>query len=101
RDLESTAEATSLICAPVMFGGRATGLVHLYGTNPNKTLDAEDLEFTVAVAKQLGAATHQIQKQISLSAENRSLRDQLRIESDLVGDSKSLMDIQQQIGRVA
>jgi Nif-specific regulatory protein len=59
------------------------------------------LEFTVAVAKHLGAATHQIQRQASLTAENRSLRDQLRVESELVGSSASLDSIESQIGRVA
>ena len=63
------------------------GLIHLYCTDPHKALDAEDLEFAVAVAKQLGSAIHQLQRQQSLSAENRSLRDQLHVESELVGDS--------------
>src|SRR5207245_1042067 len=66
-----------------------------------KSLDAEDLEFAVAVAKQLGAVTYQVQRQASLTAENRSLRDQLRVESELVGDSAAMRDIDNQIGRVA
>jgi transcriptional regulator with GAF, ATPase, and Fis domain len=97
RDLGTT----SLICAPVTFGDKVLGLIHLYCTNPLKTLDTEDLEFTVAVAKHLGAATHQIQRQASLTAENRSLRDQLRVESELVGSGASLDSIESQIGRVA
>jgi Nif-specific regulatory protein len=92
---------TSLICAPVTFGDKVLGLIHLYCTNPLKTLDPEDLEFTVAVAKHLGAATHQIQRQASLTAENRVLRDQLRVESELVGSSTSLETIENQIARVA
>ncbi len=103
RQRESIKElgTTSLICAPVTFGDKVLGLIHLYCTNPLKTLDTEDLEFTVAVAKHLGAATHQIQRQASLTAENRVLRDQLRVESELVGSSKSLDTIESQIGRVA
>jgi Nif-specific regulatory protein len=97
RDLGTT----SLICAPVTFADRVLGLIHLYCTNPQQSLDAEDLEFTVAVAKHLGAATHQIQRQASLSAENRSLRDQLRVESELVGNSSAIRAIENQIGRVA
>jgi Nif-specific regulatory protein len=92
---------TSLICAPVTFGDKILGLIHLYCTNPLKTLDTEDLEFTVAVAKHLGAATHQIQRQASLTAQNRSLRDQLRVESELVGSSEAIRNIENQIGRVA
>ena len=115
RQRESLAElrATSVICAPVGFGEKILGLIHLYCTNPpaNATvvsdggklsgLDGDDLEFTVAVARQLGAALHQLQVQNELTAENRVLRDQLRVESELVGESRSIHDIESQIGRVA
>jgi len=93
--------ATSLICAPVTFGDKVLGLIHLYCTDPHRALDAEDLEFTMAVAKQLGTVTRQLQRQASLSAENQSLRQQLRVESELVGGSASIRDLESQIGRVA
>ncbi len=72
RNRESLSDlgATSLICAPILFGERVLGLIHLYCTDPHKALDAEDLEFTVAVAKQMGSVIHQLQKQSSLSAAN-------------------------------
>ena len=103
RSRESLSElgATSLICAPVLHGDRVLGLIHLYCTDPHKALDAEDLEFTVAVAKQLGNAVHQLRLRESLTAENRSLRDQLRVESELVGDSPALRKVESQIGLVA
>jgi transcriptional regulator with GAF, ATPase, and Fis domain len=103
RNRESIASlgATSLICAPVLFADKVLGLIHLYCTNPDKALSAEDLEFTMAVAKQLGAATHQLQRQASLTAENRSLRDQLRVESELVGESTAIKELERQIGLVA
>src|SRR5205807_15271 len=59
------------------------------------------LEFAVAVAKQLGTAIRQLQRQESLTAENRALRDQLRVESELVGVSEAIQSIESQIGRVA
>src|SRR5262249_48070132 len=93
--------ATSLICAPVTFGDKVLGLIHLYCPDPHRALDAEDLEFTMAVAKQLGTVTRQLQRQASLTAENQSLRQQLRVESELVGASGSIRDIESQIARVA
>jgi Nif-specific regulatory protein len=93
--------ATSLICAPVIFAEKVLGLIHLYCTDPHKALNAEDLEFTVAVAKQLGTVTHQLQKQDSLSAENQSLRAQLKVESELVGSSTPMKTVEAQIARVA
>jgi Nif-specific regulatory protein len=93
--------ATSLICAPVNFGEQLLGLIYLYCTGPEHTLDAEDLEFTVAVAKQLGIAIHQTTRQASLTAENRFLRDVLRLESELVGTSPAIKDVENQVSRIA
>jgi Nif-specific regulatory protein len=103
RNRESLSEigATSLICAPVLHDGRVLGLIHLYCTDPHKALDGEDLEFAVAVAKQLGSAVHQLRLRQSLTAENRSLRDQLQLESELVGESPAIREIESQIARVA
>jgi Nif-specific regulatory protein len=103
RGRESLQEfgATSLICAPVMFGDRVLGLIHLYCLDPMRALNSEDLEFTVALAKQLGAVTHQMQRQASLFSENQLLRDQLRVESELVGTSPAMKAIEAQIARVA
>jgi Nif-specific regulatory protein len=103
RNRESLTElgATSLICAPILFADRVLGLIHLYCTDPHKALDAEDLEFTVAVAKQLGGVIHNLQRQQSLSNENAHLRDQLKVESELVGTSPAIRAIEQQVARVA
>ncbi|HKI35123.1 MAG TPA: sigma 54-interacting transcriptional regulator [Gemmataceae bacterium] len=103
RNRESLSDLgiTSVICAPVSFGDRVLGLIHLYCTDPHKALDGEDLEFAVAVAKQLGNVIHQMQRQESLAAEIGSLRDQLCVESELIGDSSAMATIESQIGRVA
>lgn len=101
RDSISDLGATSLICAPVVFGNDILGLIHLYCTDPLRSLDGEDLEFAVAVAKQLGSAIHQLNKQTTLTAENQTLREQLRVESELIGGSAPMRAIETQIGRVA
>ncbi len=103
RNRESLSDlgVTSVICAPVIFADKVLGLIHLYCIDPHKALDGEDLEFAVAVAKQLGNVIHQLQRQASLTAENRSLRDQLRVESELIGTSAPMKSVETQIGRVA
>lgn len=100
---ESLAElkASSLICAPIRAGDDVLGLIHLYCIKRDHALDADDLEFTMAVAKQLGNALKQLRVRESLTTENTSLRTQLQIESELVGDSKTIQDIESQISRVA
>jgi transcriptional regulator with GAF, ATPase, and Fis domain len=103
RNRESLADigVTSLICAPVLFRDQVLALIHLYCTDKRRALDAENLEFAVALANHLGAAVHQLERQDSLSAENQSLRDQLRVESELVGESSAIKSIETQVARVA
>jgi Nif-specific regulatory protein len=101
RDSLNEMGATSVICAPVVFGEKILGLIHLYCTDPHKALDAEDLEFAVAVAKQLGSVIHQLQRSVTLEEENQSLREQLGLESELVGESTAIKDIETQVARVA
>jgi Nif-specific regulatory protein len=101
RDSLNELGATSVVCAPIVFAERIVGLIHLYCTDPHKALDAEDLEFAVAVAKQFGSVIHQMQRTLALAEENKTLRDQLGIESELVGESSTIKDIETQISRVA
>ncbi len=101
RDSLKDLGATSLICAPVIHQDRVTALIHLYCTDPHKSLSNDDLEFTIAVARHFALVMGQMQRQDSLSAENRSLREQLQVESELVGDSEAIRTVHEQIGRVA
>src|SRR5262249_25605321 len=101
RDSIADIGATSLICAPVIFRDQVLALIHLYCTNPHQALDTEDLEFAMALAAHLGAAIHRLNRQESLTAENQSLRDQLRVESELVGNSQVIKDVESQVARVA
>ena len=103
RNRESLTDmgATSLVCAPVLFADKVLGLIHLYCTDPLKALDADDLEFTVAVAKQLGGVIHNLNRTQSLKNENRTLRDQLKVESEMVGTSPAMKELDRQISLVA
>src|SRR5207244_2643628 len=101
RDSLTQLGATSLICAPVIHQDKVLALIHLYCTDPHKSFSSEDLEFTIAVAKHMAIVMSQMLRQDSLFLENQSLREQLQVESELVGASPPIMNILQQIGRVA
>jgi Nif-specific regulatory protein len=101
RDSLTELRATSLICAPVLSGDKVLGLLHLYCTGEKGTLTADDLEFALAAARQLGMVWDRSRSGAGLSAENQSLKAQLRLESELVGVSHELRQIEQQVGRVA
>ena len=108
RDSLGRMRARSVICAPSRQEGRVNGLVHLYATNPDNPLDVDDLEFTLAVADQLGIAIANLRRRQLLAddldrveVENRSLRQQLQIESELVGTSAAVEALRFDIGHVA
>lgn len=108
RDSLGEIHAQSVICAPIRVGPLIYGLIHLYSTNPDKTLEPDDLEFTLAVADQCGCALEGLQRRESLAVglatardENVKLREQLGIESELVGDSEQMQALKSKIARIA
>jgi transcriptional regulator with GAF, ATPase, and Fis domain len=103
KDRDSIAElkVASLICAPIMIDDQVLGVLHLYRANLHAPLNPDDLEFTLAAARQLGAVWHRLRKQATLTAEVQSLKDRLRLESELVGSSPPLTKVETQIRRVA
>jgi len=108
RDSRGEILATSVICAPIRMAGDIYGLVHLYTTETDRTTDPEDLEFTLAVADTLGVALENLDKRQELAenlnqirTENVQLREQLGVQSEIVGSSEVMRQIAEQISRVA
>ena len=98
----------SIICAPIRTPDRLLGLIQLYSTNPDNRLQADDAEFTLAVADQLAGALENLKERSRLAAglarfelENKTLREQLLIETELVGDSDSIRRLRERILRIA
>jgi Nif-specific regulatory protein len=103
RNRDSLAElrVTSLVCAPILVGDELLGVLHLYATGSCPPLIQDDLHFALAVAGQLGQAWDRVRKEAGLAAENRSLKDQLHVESELIGESPALRLVLDQVARVA
>src|SRR5262249_38700843 len=75
-------------------------LIHLYCTNPHKSLSADDLELTVAVGKQYAVAAQVLRREQELREENQKLKAQVATEVQLVGTSSAILDIEAKITRV-
>lgn len=108
RDSLGEIHAKSVICAPIRLGKQIYGLIHLYSTNPERKLEPDDLEYTLAVADQCAGALDNLLRQEKLADglakvrnENLKLREQLGIESDLVGNSASIQALKSKIARIA
>ncbi|HVK09422.1 MAG TPA: sigma 54-interacting transcriptional regulator [Gemmataceae bacterium] len=100
RDSIRDLKAGSLICVPVMDEGRIIGLIHLY-TSQNQSFTDDDLDYSVAVGRQMGLSWAQLDRQDALTNTNRELRAVLQLESELVGSSDALQTIESQMARVA
>ncbi|HUG71259.1 MAG TPA: sigma 54-interacting transcriptional regulator [Pirellulaceae bacterium] len=108
RDSKGLYVASSVICAPIRQGKRVFGLIHMYGTSAANTLDADDLEFTLAVADNVALALKNVETKQELTenltqtrSEVRQLRQQLGVESELIGSSPQILQVQNEIGRAA
>lgn len=100
--------AESVICAPIRDGKSIYGLIHLYSLTPDHALDAESLEFTLAVAEHMSGILAKLTEQEHLAeglarakGEAKHLRQMLAVESDLIGKSESMRVLKDQIARFA
>lgn len=108
RDSEGRIHATSLICAPIRTENTTFGLIHLYATDAELPVDIDDLELTLAIADQFAVALQNLKERESLADglarvrdENLTLRQQLEINCELVGESNSISELRDSIGRIA
>ncbi|MGI9455374.1 MAG: sigma 54-interacting transcriptional regulator, partial [Aeoliella sp.] len=108
RDSSGDILATSVICAPIRQEGEVLGLLHLYSTDAAKPVDPDDLEFTLAVADTVSMTLQNLDRRQELAEnlnlvrdENVQLREQLGVQSEIVGGSEAMARVEQQIGRAA
>ena len=100
--------AISVICAPIHCDDRIRGLIHLYATNPDNALDTNDLEYTVAVARQFALALDHLSERDTLKSgldqarnENKTLRQQLDSDFRLIGNSQAMAELKEKIELIA
>jgi transcriptional regulator with GAF, ATPase, and Fis domain len=108
RDSKGDILATSVICAPIRCEGKVLGVIHLYSTDPARTTDPDDLEFTLAVADTVAVAIENLARQQELAEnlnqirdENLQLRERLGVQSEIIGTSELMKHVEQEIARAA
>jgi pSer/pThr/pTyr-binding forkhead associated (FHA) protein len=101
-------QALSVICAPIRTKDKIYGVVHLYSTHGKRTLELDDLEYTLAASDQFAIALEKLTQNNSLADglarakdEAETLRTQLQVESDMVGDSPAMQELNNKIARLA
>ncbi len=108
RDSKGLISALSVICAPIRVNDKSIGLCHIYSTKQGRSLDPDDLEFTLAVAENVALALRTRYREQKLvedltikKTEVDELRHQLGVESEIIGSSPLLLAVHQQIARAA
>lgn len=108
RDSQGEIYTTSVLCAPIRHGREILGLIHLYSTDPQREPDPDDLEFTLAVADTMAVAITNLARQQELSesltqirTENVQLRERLGVQSEIIGHSKGIRQVIEEIARAA
>ena len=101
------------VAAPIRTGsgedrGPLEGAILLFGGADGTALGHEHLEFAVAVGASVAERLGQIREGVSIrkqaetaAGEARELREQLGVETELVGDGPAMDELRRQIGRVA
>ncbi|MBN8626845.1 MAG: sigma 54-interacting transcriptional regulator [Planctomycetes bacterium] len=108
RDSRGEIQAVSVLCAPIRRMEKIVGLIHLYSTRPERMPDPDDLEFTLAVAETVGVALQNLKRRQELAEnlntvrdENVQLRQRLGAESEIVGASRAMQKVAEEISRAA
>ncbi len=107
-DSRGAFSTTSAICVPVGGDDQPLGLLHVYSAEGERELTPVDLEFVIAVAENLSLAIRHLQRQRQLSDSLRKtrrrvdqLREQLADTTQIVGTSRAIRGVKEQIQRVA
>jgi len=108
RDSAGEIYTTSVICAPIRRGDQVFGVLHLYSTDESLVPDPDDLEYTLAVADTVAVALENLVRRQELAdnlsqvrTENLQLRERLGVQSEIIGSSREIKTVTEQIGRAA
>jgi Nif-specific regulatory protein len=89
------------ICAPVFARERPFGMLYLEASDPRILFDESHLRLASAVAILCGPAIAEAQRLEYLEQENQRLREEIRLEHGMVGESESMKSVYRFIERVA
>jgi transcriptional regulator with GAF, ATPase, and Fis domain len=101
-------DAGSILCAPLCERDRVIGLLHIYSTADERSLNDRDLELAIGVADNLAIALLRQRSNEQLAqtlAKTRrqidQLQSQLEVSREMVGSSPALMKVRKSIARAA
>jgi transcriptional regulator with GAF, ATPase, and Fis domain len=91
----------SILCAPLVAGARALGILYLDTKNPDTRFTPEDLQLISAIAGLAALGIENARRIETLGLENQRLRAAVSLNHDMVGQSARMREVYQFIERVA
>ena len=93
-------QVSSLLCVPLKIGD-GKGLIYLDASDPKIRFTEAHLEQMTAISFLVSAALANAESIENLRWENAALKDNLQVESNLVGESPALAEVLHLVGKVA
>ncbi len=94
-------KARSLICVPLLAFEGILGAIYLDTADIGARFDDQHLQLMLALARIAAGAFESALRITRLQKENRSLREELRIEHNMIGESAEMKRVYQFIAKVA
>jgi len=95
------AHVHSLMCVPLTMKERVFGILYLDTADPSVTFDRDHLQLLTAIAGVASVALENVRRLENLQDENRALRDDAGIKTDLIGESAPMRKVGELIKKIA
>ncbi len=97
----ATSYVRSLLCVPLVLFGRTLGVIYLSTTDAETYFEEDHLQLLTVVSAIAAVALKNARHMERLADENERLRDSVRVEHSMIGESARMREVYNFIARVA
>jgi Nif-specific regulatory protein len=94
-------QVRAFICVPLLIHQRALGVIYLDTTKEGSAFEPNHLSLLTAIAAIASVAINNIRQIAELVADNEELRNEIKLETNLIGTSRPMLEIARFITKVA
>jgi two-component system, NtrC family, response regulator HydG len=94
-------DVKSVLCSPIQFLKKCTGVIYLTSNDPSVNFDKNHLQLLTAMTAMFAITDQNLLQTEQLQNENRQLREEIHIQHQMVGESHSMKQIYHSIEKIA
>ena len=99
-DRENGGGIASVVAAPLLMFGKVVGVLYLDTSNADAPFDREHFELLTGVSAIAAVALESVRQAEWLESENQRLQTEVKIEHNMVGESRAMKEVLQFIAKV-